>query len=90
MGTGKLIEGVWDCKGCGTVRILGRYRECPHCGKVRDSNVKFYMSDKKMYVPEEQAKTISRRLQLKKHKRKKSKQKKMKELQIFQKHMKRL
>ncbi len=60
MGTGKLIEGVWDCKGCGTVRILGRYRECPHCGKVRDSNVKFYMSDKKMYVPEEQAKTISR------------------------------
>lgn len=60
MGTGKLIEGVWDCNGCGTVRILGRYRECPHCGKVRDSNVKFYMSDKKMYVPEEQAKTISR------------------------------
>ncbi len=60
MGTGKLVEGVWDCKGCGTVRILGRYRECPHCGKVRDSGTKFYMSDKKMYVPEEKAKEISR------------------------------
>ncbi|MBR2705383.1 MAG: hypothetical protein IKE91_07930 [Clostridia bacterium] len=60
MGSGKIIEGVWDCKYCKTIRILGRHRECPHCGKPRDSDTRFYMTDKKMYVPEEKAKTISR------------------------------
>lgn len=57
---GKIAEGVWDCRYCKTVRILGRHRECPHCGKPRDSSTTFYMTDKPMYVPEEKAKEISR------------------------------
>ena len=57
---GKLIEGRWDCSYCGTKGILGRNRECPNCGRPRGEDVKFYMSDSKDYVPDEEAKNISR------------------------------
>ena len=56
----KIIEGRWDCSSCDTKGILGRYRECPNCGKPRGEDVKFYLPDKKDYVPEEQAEKINR------------------------------
>lgn len=57
---GKLIEGLWDCKYCDTKGILGRYRECPNCGKARDGDTKFYMPQKHSYVEEDKAKKINR------------------------------
>lgn len=57
---GKLIEGIWDCRYCGTKGILGRYRECPNCGKARDGDTKFYMPQKRSYVSEETAKKINK------------------------------
>lgn len=56
---GKIIEGVWDCKHCGTNKIKSRYKECPNCGAPQSKDTKFYM-DGKNYVSEEEAKTISR------------------------------
>ena len=57
---GKLIEGLWDCRYCDTKGILGRYRECPNCGKARDGDTKFYMPQKHSYVEEDKAKKINR------------------------------
>ena len=57
---GRLIEGLWNCKYCGTKAIKGRHRECPNCGKVRDANTDFYLPKHKEYVSDEQAKTINR------------------------------
>ena len=61
---GKILEGFWDCKHCGTKRIKGSIRECPNCGKARDDSTKFYLDEtEKHYVSEEKAKN-SRKLEL--------------------------
>ena len=53
---GKILEGFWDCKHCGTKRIKGSIRECPNCGKARDDSTKFYLDEtEKHYVSEEKA-----------------------------------
>ncbi|MBE5821340.1 MAG: hypothetical protein E7311_01980 [Clostridiales bacterium] len=57
---GRIIEGFWNCKYCGSQKIKGRFRECPNCGKPRDKDTRFEMPDKITYVPEEEAKNISR------------------------------
>lgn len=57
---GRIIEGLWDCKYCGSKGIGGSKRECPHCGKPRDTDTKFYLRDEVTYVDEEKAKNISR------------------------------
>lgn len=57
---GKLIEGRWDCSYCKTKGILGRYRECPNCGRPRGEDVIFYMPECKDYVSDEENKKISR------------------------------
>ena len=59
---GKLVEGLWDCKYCGTKRIKGRFRECPNCGKARGTETTFYLLDvgKKDYVPEKEAKKFNK------------------------------
>lgn len=58
---GRIIEGFWDCKYCGTTGIRGGIRECLNCGKARDEDTVFYMNKKHIsYVPEEKAKHISR------------------------------
>ena len=44
---GRLIEGYWTCKYCGTKDIRGSVQKCPHCGKTRGPEVKFYMKDTK-------------------------------------------
>ena len=39
---GRIIEGYWDCAYCGAKGILGRYRDCPSCGKPRGEDTVFY------------------------------------------------
>lgn len=56
---GKIVEGMWSCPHCKTVNILGRYRECPNCGKPRDNNTTFYLDKKNLnYVSDEEAKKL--------------------------------
>ena len=57
---GKLIEGRWDCPSCGAKGIKASSKNCPNCGNPQDENTKFYMPDKIDYVPDEEAKKISR------------------------------
>ncbi len=47
---GQKIEGYWDCPYCGRTGNLGRYRNCPGCGKPRGSSTKFYVGDAKRVV----------------------------------------
>ena len=57
---GRLIEGVWDCAYCDSKKIRGSIRECPVCGRQRDTNVKFYLDNPNNYVDDKTAKTINR------------------------------
>ena len=58
---GRLIEGFWDCKYCGTKGIRGSIRECPDCKRIRDNTTKFYLDTSKItYVPEKDAQNINR------------------------------
>lgn len=57
---GRLIEGLWDCKYCGSTQIGGSKRECPNCGKPRDKDVTFYLPGTKRYVPKDQTDKINR------------------------------
>lgn len=56
----RLVEGLWDCKYCKAKGIGGSKRECPHCGRPRDTDTKFYMPGTITYVEEKKAKKISR------------------------------
>lgn len=58
---GRILEGFWDCKYCGTTRIGGRRRQCPNCSKARDDNTTFYLdTTKNRYVPEKKAIKINK------------------------------
>lgn len=57
---GRLIEGLWDCKYCGTKRNRGSIRECPNCGRPRDEDTTFYMPDAINYVSEETAEAVNK------------------------------
>ena len=58
---GRLLEGFWDCKYCGTKGIGGSKRQCPNCGKARSDDTKFYLvNPQNRYVPEEKAAKINR------------------------------
>lgn len=57
---GKIKEGLWDCKYCGTKRIGGSKRECPNCGKPRDIDTFFYQNNDAEYVDEEIARNLNR------------------------------
>ncbi len=56
---GKIVEGVWDCKYCGSARIRGSAKQCPACGKPRGVDAKYYMAEIN-YVSDEEAARISR------------------------------
>lgn len=60
MATGRIIEGCWDCKYCGSDKIRGSIAICPNCGSPRDKNTRFYMDNPKNYVSEDVAKTINK------------------------------
>lgn len=47
------LEGYWDCPYCNRKANKGRYRNCPGCGKTRGKDIKFYLIEKDVYVPEE-------------------------------------
>ena len=49
---GKKIEGYWDCPYCDKKANLGRYRNCPGCGRPRGSSTKFYLIEKDKFVDE--------------------------------------
>ena len=57
---GRLVEGVWDCTHCGTKEIKARHKKWPHCGASQDENTVFRLPNQITYVPEEEAKSISR------------------------------
>lgn len=58
---GRILEGFWDCKYCGTKRIGGSLRQCPNCGKARGDDTTFYLdTTKNRYVSEEKAAKINR------------------------------
>lgn len=58
---GRILEGFWDCKYCGTKRIGGSLRQCPNCGKARGDDTTFYLdTTKNRYVPEKQAAKINK------------------------------
>lgn len=42
----KIVMGYWDCPYCDEKGIQGTLRECPHCGKPRGNDTKFYMKSK--------------------------------------------
>jgi hypothetical protein len=45
--------GAWDCRYCGTKRILGNIYECPGCGHPRHKGVRFYqIPDGPIVTPE--------------------------------------
>lgn len=50
---GQKIEGYWDCPYCGRKANLGRYRNCPGCGKPRGSSTKFYLIETNKFVSDE-------------------------------------
>lgn len=57
---GRLVEGVWDCTHCSTKNIKARYKSCPNCGASQDEDTVFRLPNQITYVPEEEAKSISR------------------------------
>lgn len=46
MGNEKVYEMLWDCKFCGTKKLLGKtHRFCPNCGAAQDPNTRYFPSD---------------------------------------------
>jgi hypothetical protein len=43
---GKVYEMQWDCKFCGTTKLLGKtHRFCPNCGGQQDPSWRYFPSD---------------------------------------------
>lgn len=46
MSDGKVYEMQWDCKYCGTNKLLGKtHRFCPNCGAAQDPDTRYFPSD---------------------------------------------
>lgn len=44
--SGKVYEMQWDCKFCGTKKLLGKtHRFCPNCGAQQDASWRYFPSD---------------------------------------------
>ncbi len=42
----KVYEMLWDCKFCGTRKLLGKtHRFCPNCGAQQDATARYFPSD---------------------------------------------
>jgi len=46
----RIVEGLWDCKYCGTKGIGGLTKHCPCCGHPQDEGTTFYLGQKKKYL----------------------------------------
>lgn len=66
--TGVKVEMLWDCPYCSTKKILGRYKNCPNCGKTRDIGT--YIEDVENHILSEQDKKIFKRIETLKRKEK--------------------
>lgn len=43
---GNVYEMMWDCKFCGTAKLLGvTHRYCPNCGSAQDAEKRYFPSD---------------------------------------------
>lgn len=46
MSSEKVYEMLWDCKYCGTQKLLGKtHRFCPNCGAPQDDEARYFPSD---------------------------------------------
>lgn len=46
MSAEKVYEMLWDCKYCGTQKLLGKtHRFCPNCGAAQDDEARYFPSD---------------------------------------------
>lgn len=46
MSEHKVYEMLWDCKYCGTKKLLGKtHRFCPNCGAAQDPDTRYFPSD---------------------------------------------
>lgn len=46
MSDEKVYEMLWDCKYCGTTKLLGKtHRFCPNCGAAQDPDTRYFPSD---------------------------------------------
>ena len=57
---GRILKGYWDCDYCTTKKIGGDIRVCPHCGKPRGEDTKFYLDSSSTYVNERVVGVVSR------------------------------
>lgn len=53
-GATKTYEMLWDCKYCGTKKLLGKtHRFCPNCGAAQDPNSRYFPSDEEKVAVED-------------------------------------
>lgn len=46
MSSEQVYEMLWDCKFCGTRKLLGKtHRFCPNCGAAQDDEARYFPSD---------------------------------------------
>ena len=46
MSNEQVYEMLWDCKYCGTKKLLGKtHRFCPNCGSAQDDEARYFPSD---------------------------------------------
>lgn len=54
MSNEKTYEMLWDCKFCGTKKLLGKtHRFCPNCGAAQDPATRYYPSDEEKVAVED-------------------------------------
>lgn len=50
----RIVVGLWDCSYCGSEKIKGTERNCPHCGAPKGST-KCYIGENKEYLSPKEA-----------------------------------
>lgn len=54
MSDKKVYEMLWDCKFCGTKKLLGKtHRFCPNCGAAQDPDTRYFPSDEEKVAVED-------------------------------------
>lgn len=52
----KTYEMLWDCRYCGTRKLLGKtHRHCPQCGGEQDASARYFPSDAEKVAVEDHA-----------------------------------
>ncbi len=54
MNDGRTYEMLWDCKFCGSKKLLGKtHRHCPNCGAPQDHTSRYYPADNEKVAVED-------------------------------------